>query len=275
MDDIFFYLSKYIWAVVSPDNAFIILLTLCLLLFLLKKEKIAVILLSLLTFSTLFLSFFSIGDWILYPLESRYQHNPDLPEQVDGIIVLGGSIIPDRSVEWQQLETNQFHERLSSFIALAKHYPEARLVFSGGNSSTEKGKPTEAQIAETYFLQSGIQSSRLFIENTARNTAENASLSRQLVNPQPDENWVMITTAYHMPRAVGVFCQQNWKVIPYPVDHQTLPSRLYQPGFSLIWHVNQLVLASHEWLGLLAYYLSGKTNQLFPADCDQPEKPAS
>ena len=205
---------------------------------------------------------------MLYPLEKRFQHNPDLPEQVDGIIVLGGSVIPVRSVEWQQLETNQFHERLSSFIELSKLYPDARLVFSGGNASTNRNKPTEAQIAETYFLTAGLSPERLLIENKARNTAENASYTRQLVSPQPDETWIMITSAFHMPRAIGVFCEQNWKVIPYPVDHQTSPSNLYQPGFGLIDHADNLVTASHEWLGLLAYYLTGKTYQLFPEQCD-------
>ena len=151
MDDIFFYLSKNIWTVISPDSLFIILLTLCLLLFLFKQTKKATLLLGLLTFCTLFLSFFSVGDWMLYPLESRFLHNPDLPEQVDGIIVLGGPVIPDRSVEWQQLETNQFHERLSSFIQLAQLYTDARLVFSGGYASTDEGKPTEAHIAEAYY----------------------------------------------------------------------------------------------------------------------------
>jgi uncharacterized SAM-binding protein YcdF (DUF218 family) len=267
MDDLFFYLSKYIWIVISPDSLFIIFLTLSLLLFLLRHTKKATLLLGLLTFCTLFLSFFSIGDWMLYPLESRFQHNPDLPEQVDGIIVLGGPIIPDRSVEWQQLETNQFHERFSSFIQLAQLYPDARLVFSGGNASTNLDKPAAAQIAEAYFLRSGISPDRLLIDNKARNTAENASYSRHLVTPQSNETWILITTAFHMPRAVGVFCQQNWKVMPYPVDHQTLPSKLHKPGFSLIENANHLVLASHEWLGLLAYYLSGKTHQLFPAQC--------
>ncbi len=268
MDNTFFYLSKLIWVVVSPDSVFIILLMLSLLLLLLKQTKKATLLLGLLTFCTLFISFFSVGDWMLHPLESRYQHNPDLPKQVDGIIVLGGSVMPELSVEWQQLETNQTHERLSSFIQLAQLYPNAKLVFSGGNARINKDGPTEAQIVEAYFLQSGISQERLFIENKARNTAENASYSKQLVSPQSNETWLIITTAYHMPRAMGVFCQQNWKVIPYPVDHQTLPSKLYQSGFSLIGHANNLVFASHEWLGLLAYYLSGKTHQLFPSQCN-------
>lgn len=268
MDELFFYFSKILWGMISPDSLFVILLTLCLLLLLFRQSKKAAILLGLLTCCTLFLSFFPVGEWMLYPLESRFQHNPDLPEHVDGIIVLGGSVIPDLSVEWQQLETNQTHERLSSFIQLARLYPDARLVFSGGNASLDRHKPTEAQIAETYFSQTGISPDRLIIENKARNTAENVSYSMQLVHPRENEIWLMITTAYHMPRAMGVFCRLNWKVIPYPVDHETLPSKLYQPEFNLIGHANHLVLASHEWLGLLAYYLSGKTHQLFPAQCD-------
>ncbi len=268
MDNLFFYLSKYVWTVLSPDSLFIIFLTLSLILLIFRQIKKATLLLSLLTISSLFLSFFAVGDWMLHPLESRFQHNPELPEKVDGIIVLGGSVIAELSSEWQQLETNQYHERLSSFIHLAGLYPDAKLVFSGGNSNTDRDKPTEAQIAETYFLQSGLSAERLLMENEARNTAENVSYSKQLVNPQPNETWIMITTAYHMPRAMGIFCKQNWKVIPYPVDHQTLPSKLYIPSFGLIGHANQLVLASHEWLGLIAYYLAGKIDSIIPSECN-------
>ncbi len=217
---------------------------------------------------TLTLSIFPVADWMLYPLETLYKHNPQLPEKVDGIIVLGGSIIPQSSVEWQQLETNEFNERLSSFIELAKQHPEAKLVFSGGSASIEKGHPTEAQIAKSYFLRSGISAERLFIENQSRNTEENVIFSKHLLNPLENETWVMITTAFHTPRAMGIFCKQNWQVIPYPVDHHTLPSQLYSPGFSLLDHTNQLVMASHEWAGLAAYYLTGKTNSLIPGECN-------
>lgn len=205
---------------------------------------------------------------MLYPLERHFQHNPVLPEQVDGIIVLGGSVLPQESAEWQQLETNRTHERLSYFIQLAHQYPEAKLVFSGGNGSLDTDRPTEAEIVKNHFLAAGILQERLILEDKARNTAENASLTKQLVNPQAGENWIVITTAFHMPRAIGVFCQQNWPVIPYPVDHQTLPSKLYVADFNLIGHANNLVLASHEWTGLLAYYLTGKIKTLIPSQCN-------
>lgn len=268
MDDVFFYLSKYTWKVISPDSLFLIFLTLSLLLLLFRQTTKAGILLFLLTAGTLFLSFYSVGDVMLHRLETRFRHNPPLPEHIDGIIVLGGMIHPETSVSWQQLETNDFHERLSSFLLLAREYPDARLIFSGGNANTDRDKPTEGQVAESYLIRAGITPERLLIENRSRNTAENASYTKQLANPGANENWLLITSAFHMPRAVGVFCKQNWKVIPYPVDHQTVPANLSPSGFNLMIHANKLVMASHEWAGLLAYYLSGKTDQLVPGQCE-------
>lgn len=253
---------------VSPYNLFTILLTVTLLLLLLNYQRQAKILLSFLTLCILLLSFFSIGDWMLYPLESRFQHNPELPKQVDGIIVLGGSVQASASKEWQQLETNSFHERLSTFIELANQYPNARLVFTGGNASLNREQPTEAEMVRDYFLRAGLQEERLMLENQSRNTAENASLTKQLLNPTATQNWVLITTAFHMPRAVGLFCRQGWSVLPYPVDHHTLPSKLYAIKFNLSDHANNLAVAVHEWLGLLAYYVTGKIDSLLPQGCN-------
>lgn len=204
---------------------------------------------------------------MLYPLESRFTHNPVLPEKIHGIMVLGGSVLPEISSAWQQLETNEYHERLSSFIELAHQYPQAQLVFSGGNSSFELNVPTEADIVRSYFLKSGLQPERLWLESRARNTSENVILTKRLLNPQSEENWILITTAFHMPRSIGIFCQQDWPVIPYPVDHKTNPNKLYEINFNLLGHANYLVTAAHEWTGLLAYYLTGKINKLLPDQC--------
>ena len=268
MDNLFFYSAKILWMLLSPDSLFLILLILSLLLILSRHRKKGVALLSLLTLGLLLLAIFPVGSWMLYPLESRFPTNPPLPQNIDGIIVLGGSVIPDRSQQWHQLETNQYHERLSYFILLAKKYPQAKLIFTGGNSWIMPDEPTEADMVKDYLIQSGIEPARLMLEDRARNTAENAEFSKQLAQPQAGEQWLLITTAYHMPRAVGVFCQQGWKVIPYPVDHFTEgPEKLYSPSFSLIYHAFNLVAATHEWLGLLAYQLSGKTPELIPSGC--------
>jgi len=272
MDNLFFYSAHILWQVLTPDSLFLLLLISSLLLILFGRLKKGVILLSILTIGLLLLAILPIGDWLLYPLESRFVTNPPLPDRVDGILVLGGSVIADRSQVWQQLETNRFNERLNYFILLARQYPKARLLFTGGNSSLQTDNPTEADMVKDYFIRSGLQPSRLLMENQARNTAENALFSKQLAQPKADENWILITTAFHMPRSIGVFCQQGWHLLPYPVDHQTEGAKeLFEPSFSLIFHADQLVLASHEWLGLLAYYLSGKTSALLPKNCPVAE----
>ncbi len=267
MDDLFFYSAKLIWSIISPDHLFLILFILSIILFWANKTRLALSLLTLLALSLLLLSLFPIGSWLLYPLEKQFIANPQLPKNIDGIIVLGGSVLPQTSQDWGQLGTNSAHERLSSFIQLAQQHPEARLLFTGGNASIFVDQPTEADMVKDYLISAGLEEKRLELETQARNTAENVMLSKQLLQPKQGQNWILITTAFHMPRAVGLFCQQDWPVIPYPVDHQTTPSQFYNPGFNLLGHASNLVVAAHEWTGLLAYYLTGKIPTLLPSNC--------
>ena len=267
MQDLFFYSAKIIWLFISPAHLFLLLLLFSLLLLLYNKRRSGLFLLTILSLCAVFLTFFSPGDWLLHRLETQFTHNPSLPQKIDGIIVLGGAVLPQRSIEWQQLETNHAHERLSAFIALARQYPKARLVFTGGNGSLQADQPSEASQVLDYFLQSGIQRQRILMEGKSRNTFENARNLKNLVNPSPSENWILITTAFHMPRAAGVFCHQGWSVIPYPVDHYTTPSTMYNLKFNLSGNLGKLDLATHEWLGLLAYSLTDKTPQLIPVGC--------
>lgn len=267
MQDLFFYISKILWLIIAPDNLYLLLLTTGILLLFSRFKRLAQKILLSLMLITWIIAVFPVGGWLFYPLETRFPTPPELPEHIDGIIVLGGSINPSLSQYWQQLETYSNHERLSQFILLAKQYPTARLVFTGGNASMRTGLPTEAEQVKQYLLQSGIEERRLILENRARNTYENAIFSKQLVHPSTQETWVLITSAYHQPRSVGIFCKQNWPVIPYPVDHNSLPERFFSPKFQLANHSADLVEASHEWLGLIAYYLTGKTTQLIPVGC--------
>jgi uncharacterized SAM-binding protein YcdF (DUF218 family) len=194
MGDLFFYSSKVIWKVISPDNLFAFLLLTTAAFFYLGFHVYARRLLSLLCVAVLFLSLFPVGSWMLYPLESRFKHNPELPERLDGIILLGGPIDTDTSQAWQQLEINDSAERLTSFIELASRYPEARLIFTGGNASIHRDKPTEAGILSLHLHRLGLDPKRVEFESQSRNTAENAHYTNQLVNPQANSNWLLITS---------------------------------------------------------------------------------
>ena len=210
---------------------------------------------------------FPIGSLLLSPLETRYKTNPELPDSIEGIIVLGGTMKPILSSFWNQIETAESSEREFYFIYLAKKYPNAKLVYSGGSGSLLHQDKKEADVARSFFVKSGVKISRIIFEGNARNTYENVKFSLDKTKPELKKPWILITSAYHMPRAVGTFCEQGWAVFPYPVDHYTRPGKNLKIEFSLDGHIKDIELAIHEWLGLFVYYITGKTSSFFPGKC--------
>lgn len=267
MQDLFFYSAKIIWFLIRPDRLFLILLTLSLILFYLGKLQTAKKLLLVLLVCAWTFSVLPIGEWISYPLNSRFATNPELPERVDGIIVLGGAVNTLRSAQWNQLQLNKRADRLAHWLALAARYPEARLLFTGGNGTPFAQLPSEAGILNDFVKDRLLDPERLILEDESRNTAENVAYSHRLVKPRPGENWVLITSASHMPRAVGLFCKQDWPVIPYPVDHNSAPQIMFVPNLDPVSQVENLVWAIYEWTGLISYYLTNKIDRLIPNGC--------
>ena len=267
MDTLFFFVSKIIWIIISPDSLLLILIIFSLVLLYLDKHKQAKILLSIVSGLLILISFFPIGEWLLYPLESRFQTNPVLPDKIAGIIVLSGSENTVLSPQWQQVELGDATERDLMFLALARKYPEAKLLFTGGSGSLLEQKDKAADIAKKLFKQLNFDVTRIVFEKESRNTYENAIYSKKIVQPFKNENWILITTGWHMPRSVGIFCKAEWPVIPYPVDHQTNKDNLFRISFNLSNNLRMLKIAIKEWLGLFAYYLSGKTTSFLPKQC--------
>jgi len=266
-NSLFFFLSKILWALFSPGTLILLMVMTGTALLFLHQIKVAKLLLAAAGLLLVLITLFPVGDWLASPLEKRFPANPELPRTVDGIILLGGAIDPLTSYIWNQPEFGAAADRYFGFIEMANRYPRAKLVFTGGTGSLLDQEYKEADVA-LYFLESmGIRNSRLEIERDSRNTYENAINSKALMNPQPGENWLLVTSATHMPRSVGVFCQQNWPVIPYPVDHETTPGRQWQPSFDPIGNLEDINTYAREWAGLLVYYITGKTSALFPRDC--------
>ena len=114
------------------------------------------------------------------------------------------------------------------------------------------------------FEQSILDVNRVIFESQSRNTYENAVYSYNLIKPKKKEKWVLITSASHMPRAVGVFRKTNWEVIPYPVDYQTAGPQDFISHYEGFLSLDQMRIGLHEWLGLFIYWVTDKTNQLFP-----------
>jgi len=158
---------------------------------------------------------------------------------------------------------NEAAERMTTFVALAQRYKEARLAFAGGSGLLMHGHLYEADVAKQLFEQLGM-SRPVIYDNRSRNTYENAVLLRDLVSPQPGEIWILITSASHMPRAVGIFRKLGWPVLAWPVAYKTAhtPSVEYQEALPA--RLGELDWAAHEWIGLIAYWLLGRTSELLP-----------
>ena len=257
MNSLFYWSSKLIWLLASPDSLFLICFGVGFFLLWLGKNVWAKRVLGILLGLMLMVGLFPIGEWLLYPLETKYPHNPQL-EDVDGIIVLGGSENSVKTKAWNQVTVGGAIERNLAFMMLARQHPEAKLVFTGGTGSMLQQDYKKADVAKRLFEEQGMDVSQVVFERESRNTWENALLSKELVRPESGTNWVLITTAWHMPRSMGTFCKVGWEVTPYPVDYYTQPDNLLRVNWGFVGNFNGLIIAIKEWIGVMVYRFTGK-----------------
>ena len=268
MNTLFFLLSKLFWLVCSPESLLVILMFCCFFLVFInayQKARRLSIFLSVLIFV---ITVLPVGDWLLYPLENRFPPAPRLSPPIDGIIVLGGSENITGSFVWNQVELNQHSERFFAFIKLIKTFPHARHVYTGGTGDPLRQEYKGSEVAKKLLEEQGVDISNILFESESRNTYENAVFTKKMAQPKPDEKWVLITSASHMSRALGIFRKTGWNVIPYPVNHDTNPESLFRLTWNFSGNLSKLDGAAYEWVGLLAYYLTGKTSQFFPGPLD-------
>jgi uncharacterized SAM-binding protein YcdF (DUF218 family) len=206
-----------------------------------------------------------LGNWLIVPLENRFPAWDAARGAPNGIVVLGGAISPELSLARGTPDLNESAERITAAAALARRYADARIVYSGGTGRIVRRHGVEADVAADLFEAIGLTRSRLILEGGSRNTVENAEFSRALAAPKAGERWLLVTSAYHMPRAVGVFRQAGFAVEAYPVDWRSGGDDIWLPFESVSGGLRRTDTAVREWLGLIAYRLSGKTSALFPA----------
>lgn len=264
MDNLFFVLSKLAWGLLSPINLIIIVMPLAAVLLLFNRIRAAKWLLFPTAFVSLIVLAYPVGDYLMQPLEARFSKPAELPQDIDGIIVLGGGEDLKSSLSWQTAELGDAGDRYFAAVVLAKHYPYVPIIFSGGNNflhfqSAEK----EGHIARRIFTDLGIAKNRIIIESQSRNTYENFHFLKTTL-PKPNGKYLLVTSAFHMPRSVGVAHQVHIDIIPYPVDYRSNKVTFRQLDFNLFEHLEVLEPAWREWIGLTAYYWTGKTSEWFP-----------
>jgi uncharacterized SAM-binding protein YcdF (DUF218 family) len=262
----FFSLSKILGFFTVPSNAVAMLCALGVLLLATRFRKAGSRILIFGVVLLLVLGFSPLSSWLLLPLTERFPAWSAAGRPPDGIIVLGGAIDPEISQARGSPEMDGAAERIVAMLQLARRYPAARIVFSGGSANLIETPVPEAPIAGDLLEDFGIPPSRIVLESESRTTAENATLTRALVSPKPGERWLLVTSAYHMPRSIGVFRKAGFDAEAYPVDWRTrgwsdglTPLTMLSAGLS------RIDVAAHEWIGLIAYRVTGRTSELFPA----------
>jgi len=262
----FFYLSKIVWFFFQPSSALLVLALIGVVLLYTSWWRLgrfavaaAVILLAVAGLSPL-------GQAMILPLEDRFAPLADDAPPPDGIIVLGGAfdtlVSPARGVT----ALNEAAERLTALVSLARRYPSAKLVFSGGSEQVFYRGAREADLARKMLAEAGLDPERLVLEGRSRNTFQNALMTKGILRPKASERWLLVTSAFHMPRAIGCFRRVGFPVVPYPVDYRTRGrADLLRPFDKVSEGLRRVDLASREWAGLAVYWLTGRSSAFFPA----------
>jgi uncharacterized SAM-binding protein YcdF (DUF218 family) len=207
-----------------------------------------------------------LGNALILSLEERFPPWDASRGAPTGIISLGGAIDTVVSSVRGEVALNEAAERLTAMAELVRRYPEAHIVFSGGSGRLIYDGPTEAELAVRLFESFGIDRHRVILENKSRDTDENARFTKELVHPKPGERWLIVTSAHHMPRAIGAFRAAGFPVEAYPVDYRTRGAiDLLRPFSPLSDGLRRTDTAMREWVGLVVYWLTGRTAELFPA----------
>jgi uncharacterized SAM-binding protein YcdF (DUF218 family) len=260
----FFTVSKIAGFFAIPSNVVISIGCLGIALLATRRVRAGIWLIAASFIALAILGLSPVGNALMIPLEQRFPPWDAARGPPDGIIVLGGAISPDVSMARNEVVLNEAAERMTVAAELARRYPNARILFSGGRGELLPGA-SEAPFAFRLLQTFAIPRDRILLEDRSRNTFENAVYSKQIARPMPGERWLLVTSAYHLPRAIGVFRKVGFPVEPYPVDWRTRGTEDALRPFATVGDgLRRVDTAVREWVGLAVYWITGRSPELFP-----------
>ena len=258
-----FYLSKILWLVLNPFNIFILFTIVTIFLYLISFKKTSITIFFINSLYLFIISVLPIGNYLIYKIEKDYHSQSSIPDRLDGILILGGATNPSMYKEFNEISVNGSAERLIESVSLIKKFNKSKVVFSGGSAIINRPDLGHSQVAKSFYKKMGLDESRIIFEDNSRNTYENILFSKNIAKPKKNENWLLITSASHMKRATLIGYKHNWEFIPYAVDFKTKKIFKFAPSFNLLSNINSLQYGSHEWIGLISYYLMNRTDKIF------------
>jgi uncharacterized SAM-binding protein YcdF (DUF218 family) len=258
----FFTVSKLVLPTIVPSNLIAVLIGLGVVATAVRFRRCGLVL----SFSGLILLFAlglgPVSVWSLRLLEDRFERPRTDFAPPDGIIVLGGAISPAMLQYRAILMPNG--ARMTEAVMLARRFPEARVIFTGGSTDSSI---SEAEAAKQFFTSIGLSPERTTYETRSRNTSENAAFTAKLIALKPGTRWLLVTSAFHMPRAIGAFRHAGFNVIPWPADYLSVGGlrELATPAGSVSEGLRLFDVGAKEWIGLIAYRITGRIDELFPS----------
>lgn len=260
---LFPYLTRIFWLLVQPLSLVVLLLLAGLALSWLKRRWISRVLVGLALLLLFLCSFTTFGYLLVTPLEQRFER-PAEPTEVDGIVVLGGGMDGEVSTARGGYELNRSGDRFVETLRLALRHPTAKIIIAGGAAALVQQEP-EALAGKRFFEAFGIAPERMLLDDRSRNTEENAQFAKQLAGATEGQTWLLVTSAFHMPRAVGLFRKADFPVIPWPADYLASGTEgvRIKPDQSTE-NISVSNIALREWVGLLGYYLTGRIDEVLP-----------
>ncbi|MFO1171505.1 MAG: YdcF family protein [Hyphomicrobiaceae bacterium] len=210
-----------------------------------------------------------IGNWLILPLEMRFPRpDPATPAPPAGIIVLGGGVDTYVARARGVPAMTEAGERVVEAAMLARRFPDVPVIYSGGSAAFIYDSMSEAEAARDILVGLGVEPKRILYDNTSRTTGENAKETVKLiasVPAAPGKRYLLVTSAYHMPRSVGVFRKAGLDVVAWPVDYRSRgPQDLWRFFDKPSEGLRRVDIIVREWLGLFTYWLGGSTSELYP-----------
>jgi uncharacterized SAM-binding protein YcdF (DUF218 family) len=262
----FFIISKALSFFAVPSNFAGMVCVIGALLTMTRSRRLGVNMMAIGIAAIVVMGFSPLGNVLLLSLSERFPAWTDDGRSPDGIIVLGGAINPDISEARHAVELNASAERMTVIAALARQFPAAPIVFTGGSSNLIEPGVSESKFAKPLLESFGIAPERIVLETRSRTTSENATLTHDLLQPKLGQHWLLVTSAYHMPRSMAAFRAAGFDIAAYPVDWRTRGwSEALTPFETLSAGLNRTDTAAHEWIGLIAYRLAGRSSELLPS----------
>lgn len=222
----------------------------------LKKMGKKILLIALIPF--LIINLTPVSRLLLYHLEQRFPQQFELPSDAKGLILLGGYFsLLEAQIKGRPIY-NLAGGRVIEFISLARRYPNLPIVLTGSFEETE--------LTQKLFDEMGIDKARVTIENQSQSTYDNATQSYEVVKPKPEDKWILVTSAHHMPRSVGLFRGAGWNVMAYPVDYHAPSLPLKKLLLTVLDHHNPIAwkIVMLQWAGLIRNFVGRNSSELFP-----------